>query len=975
MSLAGRRRSRGTMAPPLWWADPVGPTFVGRDDELRAIEAAWRSAASGRRQAVLVLGEAGAGKTRLVAEASVRLAEKGAAVLVGCCMPYAPVPYAPFRAPLSRLLDEFASDDPDPELDAVRELLAVPVRGEAASPQAEGSGRALGALEAVVSVLRRASARHPLILVVEDVHWATPSTLDLLGWIVHRAPDAHLLILITARNTRPDLSDALETALTELYRQAGVTALELSGLTSDEIAAMVAIDADVDPARAPELADRLLAQTAGNPFLLREICRDLRMRGDGAATGSGMPVPETVRELYGSRIRQFPLAERHVLELSAVLGDRFSTTLLEAVTGSAIETMAALDRAVDLGLLVGVPNEEGFRFPHALARQSVLELTPPARSAQWHGRVADVLEARSGHTLTDVLRLAHHNLNAYGRGDRARRYLIGAAELAQRSWAYAEAAQHYRHAAELSATAAERHGLLLCSADALQSSGDYAAAREVAAGVVREAVDAGTRLVAATLVETEATLLGGDLAAVQSLIEALDQYPGDLRDPRYLRGLVGLSRGMGQVLDSPDAVRLYDAVLVEARRSGDSGTVGEVLQAGLPLAFGRPGRTQEALLAARELTALARAGDAQKLGASGFFRCLLGLRSGSMDDVRAGVVDYRIAYDLGGHLWFEYWPDVVEFDLRFMRGDFAGATQVAARLRDWVIERAGVDEVAHYGVHVFQIHRETGRLDEVRHLVTGRESISGLWAPALLALYTELRMAHPARQLLDLLAEGPVLERNRRSEYMPTALAHMVEAALFLDDPATLSRLRPMVAEHEGLNLVSDQFIALSGAADRYLGMIDSALGHVDPLPRFDAAAELASRAGFVVDLALTLTARARHLARTRGPGAPEVLDAVQRARAIAEPIGQRRVLRALPGLTASAAGPRPGTDSGLTERELEVLRLVCEGATNREIAQRLVISENTAANHVRSILIKTGSQNRTRAAMLAVSRGWVPEP
>ncbi len=210
---------------------------------------------------------------------------------------------------------------------------------------------------------------------------------------------------------------------------------------------------------------------------------------------------------------------------------------------------------------------------------------------------------------------------------------------------------------------------------------------------------------------------------------------------------------------------------------------------------------------------------------------------------------------------------------------------------------------------------------------------------------------------------------------MPTALAYMVEAALFLDDPTTLRRLRPMVAEHRGLNLVSDQFIALSGAADRYLGMIDAALGDTDPIPSFDDAAELARRAGFVVDLALTLTARARHLARTRGPEAPDVLDAVEQARAIAEPIGQRRVLRALSGLTANAAGPRPGTDSGLTERELEVLRLVCEGATNREIASRLVISENTAANHVRSILIKTGSANRTRAAMLAVSRGWVPEP
>jgi DNA-binding CsgD family transcriptional regulator len=953
----------------------VGLTFVGRTEELHAIDGAWSSAASGRRQAVLVLGEAGAGKSRLVAEASVRLAEDGSAVLVGCCMPDAPVPYEPFRAPLGRLLEDLASNAADPELDAVRDLLAVPGRGEAAGPPAEGSDRALGAFDAVVSVLRRASARHPLILVVEDVHWATPSTLDLLGWIVRRAPDAHLLILITARNTRPDLSDALEGALTELYRQAGVTALELSGLTAGDIARMVAVDAGVDPARALEVAGRLLAQTAGNPFLLQEICRDLRRRGDVGASGSGVRVPDTVRELYGSRIRQFPDAERRILELSAVLGDRFPTSLLDAVTGSAIETMATLDRAIDLGLLVAVPTEEGFEFPHALARQSVLDLTPPARSAQWHGRVADVLEARSGHTLPEVLRLAHHNLNAYGRLGRARHHLIAAAELAARSWAYAEAAQHYRHAAELSGTAAERHRLLLCSADALQSSGDYGAARDVAAGVAGEAVDAGTRLAAATLVETEATLLGGDLHAVQLLLEALEEYPGDLRDPRYLRALVGLSRGMGQVLDSSDAIRLYDVVLGEARRLGDSGTVAEVLHAGLPLAFGRPGRTHEALLSARELTALARSGDAQKLGASGFFRCLLGLRSGSMDDVRAGVVDYRLAYDLGGHLWFAYWPEVVEFDLRFMRGDFSGAAQVAAWLRDWVTDRHGADEVAHYGVHMFQVLRETGRLDATRTLVTGRESASGIWAPALLALYTELRMAQPARRLLDLLADEAVLARNRRSEYMPTALAHLVEAALFLDDPTTLARLRPMVAEHQGLNLVSDQFIALSGAADRYLGMIDSALGEADPTACFDDAAELASRSGFVVDLALTLTARARHLARTRGPEAPDVLDAAERARAIAEPIGQQRVLRALSGLTAHAAGPRPGTDSGLTERELEVLRLVCQGATNREIAQRLVISENTAANHVRSILTKTGSANRTRAAMLAVSRGWVPEP
>jgi DNA-binding CsgD family transcriptional regulator len=234
-------------------------------------------------------------------------------------------------------------------------------------------------------------------------------------------------------------------------------------------------------------------------------------------------------------------------------------------------------------------------------------------------------------------------------------------------------------------------------------------------------------------------------------------------------------------------------------------------------------------------------------------------------------------------------------------------------------------------------------------------------------------MARPARRLLDALADENALRRNQRTEYMPTVLAHLVEAALFLDDPAVLRRLRPLVAEHRGLNLVSDQFVALSGAADRYLGMIDATLGDTDPIPSFDAAADLAQRCGFTVDLALTLTARAQHLARIHGPAAPDVIDAVAQARALAEPLGQRRVLHALLSLTAHAPGPRPVPDSGLTQRELEVLRLLCQGASNREISQQLTISENTAANHVRSILTKTSSANRTQAAMLAVSRGWVP--
>ncbi len=975
MTVIGGRHDQARPAPPSWWADSGGRAFVGRAEQLRAIDAAWRAAVSGRRGVVLILGEAGAGKTRLAAEASTRLAADGAAVLVGCCLPDAPLPYEPFRAPLGRLLEGFAPDEATAESAALRDLLALPGRGGQAVVPTQGTDNASQAFDAAVSVLRRATARQPLILVLEDLHWATRSTLDLLGWIVRRTTDAHLLIVITARNTRPDLSDALERALAELYRQPGVENLALLGFTIAEIARVVADSVGIDPARALELADPLLAQTAGNPFLLHEICRDLRRRGDEYAPGSGVRLPDSVRELYGPRIRQFPDGERGILELSAVLGDRFPTSALDAVAGSAAETMAAVDRALDQGLLVALPDEEGFGFPHALARQSVVDLAPRARLAQWHGRVADVLEARSGRTLPEVLALAHHMQLALGRVDKARHYLTEAAELAERTWAYAEAAQHYRSAAALCETASERHQLLLRSAEASQMAGLNIDARDVAAAVAQEATDAGTRLTAATLAESSATLIGGDPHTLQLLIESLEQYHGDLQDHRYLRGLAGLCRGMGQVLDSADAVRLYDALLAEAKQSGDQRMVAEVLHAGLAQVFGRPGRTHQTLQAARELSALVQAGDPQKLESAAFFRCLLGLRSGSMDDVRAGVVDYRIAHDLDGHLWSAYWPEAVEFDLRFMRGDFIGAARIAPRLRDWMVRNTyDHSDIGHFGLHMFPIHRETGRLDGARHLVTGEESIDGVWAPGLLALYTALRMAGPARRLLGVLADGAVLRRNRRTEYMPSVLAYLVEAALFLDDAATLVRLRPLVAEHEGFNLVSDQFICIHGAADRYLGMIGAALGDADPIPHFDAAEALASRTGFDVDSALTLTARARFLAQTLGPEAPEVRDAVERARAIAEPIGQRRVLDALPG-AAAAAGPRPGADSGLTGRELEVLRLVCEGATNREIASSLFISENTAANHVRSILIKTGAPNRTRAAILAVSKGWVPEP
>jgi DNA-binding NarL/FixJ family response regulator len=172
--------------------------------------------------------------------------------------------------------------------------------------------------------------------------------------------------------------------------------------------------------------------------------------------------------------------------------------------------------------------------------------------------------------------------------------------------------------------------------------------------------------------------------------------------------------------------------------------------------------------------------------------------------------------------------------------------------------------------------------------------------------------------------------------------------------------------EYAGLNLVAGQFVAVFGSADRYLGAIDSLLGTGTPEEWFAAALEMDTRMAAPVHQALTLTAHAHHLRRDRAD-ARRVTELVDRARSLAEPVGHLRALRQLDGLTEAPGGARR---DGLTARETEVLRLLGEGLSNRDIAGRLVISENTAANHVRNILAKTGSDNRTQAAMYAAAQG-----
>jgi DNA-binding NarL/FixJ family response regulator len=255
------------------------------------------------------------------------------------------------------------------------------------------------------------------------------------------------------------------------------------------------------------------------------------------------------------------------------------------------------------------------------------------------------------------------------------------------------------------------------------------------------------------------------------------------------------------------------------------------------------------------------------------------------------------------------------------------------------------------------IHRETGRLDVARRHLTGRETFAGRWPAGLLALYTELGVTEGVRRTLRHLLDTNFAGRITDAQW-PIELAFLTEGALALGDRDAALVLRPFLARYTGMNLAGGQLVAMFGSADRYLAQVDTLLGDGDSAERhFAAALAMDRRMGSVVHVAETLAAHALALHAT-DPARARALAA--QARALAEPIGQVRVLRSLERL-ACLAGPAP-----LTAREAEVLGLVAEGLSNREIAARLFISANTAANHVRSILMKTGTANRTQAARYA---------
>lgn len=954
---------------PARWRVHASP-FVGRRAEFRVLEEAWAEVESGAERVVFIEGDAGAGKSRFIAETGRLLSAHGAAVLLGACVAELGAPYQPFLAPLTALRAGVVSGAfpglVEPSGTSLTEQLDT-LLGSKGDEEASRPSNRLELYSAVCETLRAACELQPLLLVLEDMHWAGATSLELLSHLVRQGDSISMLCLVSHRSSAPDRSPELAETVAQLHRVEGVSRMRLSPLGVDDIAEYVRVRTGAPPERSREVAPLLLERTGGNPFYVREIVRDLEDNGGLAALPTGaLPTPQTVLDLYAGRLARLDPAARHLLEVAAVVGEEFSVELLARVAGEDVDTvLAAVDRVREAGLVRGLDRAGStFAFDHVLGRQSVIDLMSHSVLLHLHVDVARALEAGPASVPNRVQRIAHHYASAEVLGHRreAVHYLVEAAALASGRLAHHEAGRALARAAELADTPAERDELRLRAAESHRDAGAFATACDLDRAVAREGTPVD-RLRAAVAFES-ATWRIGDLGfeAAEMLTAALAGVELGDEDPLRIRAVASLGRALSFTGDFGRGQEICTRAIELARACGDSRTLGHALECGIVMTA-RPGTVAIQAPRCEELVQLGRReGDAHSLfnGAS-----ILALVAHLVGDVelyeRSFAETLRAATT--GEPFVLVQSSCFEWVRAFARGDLARAEAVSEELLHTQGVGTGAELADRLSIQTFMLQREQGRLEEVAPFISGAEEVERHWAPGLLALYVELGRREPARRVLDWLV-GQDLTRFVASPTWPATIAFVTDAAMWLRHRGAAEMLRERASEFEGHNLAVGPMLAIFGSADRYLGMLDSLLGRPGAQDRLRSAQEMDDRMGAPLFAAYDAVALVDHLRRCGGRASTveEVRrDAVARVGRLRSPRLSSRLELVVP--------PRR-RDDGLTRRELEVLRLVAQGLSNRELAERLFISENTVTNHVRSILLKTGMSNRTMASRYAAEHG-----
>ncbi|HXM56392.1 MAG TPA: AAA family ATPase, partial [Candidatus Dormibacteraeota bacterium] len=609
--------------------------FVGREDELAALTADLETALGGSGGVVLLGGEPGIGKTRLVEELAARAAARGALALWGRCWegegapafwPWVQVVRAYVQASDAAALRE---DMAAGAADIAQLVPAVHDRlpGLPEPPASEPDAARFRLFDSLAGFLRAAAARRPLVVVLDDLHYADAPSLALLRFVGGELEPAGPLVVGTYRDTEVDRGHPLMVTLADLARGQRRRRLLLRGLDPREVASFVALVAGVEPS--PELAAALHVATDGNPFFVTEIVRLLAGQGriGLAAAGPGLleaGLPEGVKAVVAARLGRLSQPCQMMLEVAAVIGREFDLGVLQPASGvDGEEALGLLEEAEAARVVGAVPGALGrWRFAHALVREVLYEGLPAARRVWLHGRAGEALEAVHGADPGPHLaELAHHFVAAAPGGQVAR--AVRVATLAGRRaldlLAWEEAADLFERALaalELAERPDQRQRceLRLAIGEARMAAGEVPVARAAyhRAGELARQIGAPEALARAAL-GLSLVVPGGvvdpvEVALLEEAREALVGADGPLR----ARVLARLARALTFTSEAERRLALSEEAVALARRLGDDATLAAVLFDRHMAIWGAdpPATTDERLAMATEVVVLAeRLGD------------------------------------------------------------------------------------------------------------------------------------------------------------------------------------------------------------------------------------------------------------------------------------------------------------------------------------------------------------------------------
>ncbi|WP_225346360.1 BTAD domain-containing putative transcriptional regulator [Mycobacterium intracellulare] len=570
----------------------VGPgPFVGRGRELEGLLSAWQGALTGGVRTVLIAGEPGVGKTRLAGEWSQRAYEMGAVVLYGRCDEDLGAPYQPFAEALRALVPCMGAG----RLRGLRGIeallplapgLADVVPDLAPPAHADPDTERYALFDAAVALLEIASASAPVLLILDDLHWAAKPTLLLLRHLLRFGDHARVQIVGTYRSTDLDRSHPLAAMLADLHRDGTANRLNLGGLDEDDVTTYVT-EAGYDD---EELAHALASVTGGNPFFLIEALRHVDESG---GVWDQSTLPQGVREAVSRRLSRLPTETNKALATAAVVGSRFALELVEQVVGD--DLVDAFDEARRAGIVIEEPGGN-YRFNHAIVRQSLLAELASVRRMRLHQRIAATLETLPGADDELLAELAHHYFECAWAGNAAKAvfYCRRAADQAMSRLAYEGAADLYHRALhaleELDDELPDRDDqtaeLLVARCEALLAAGDVSSAAGAVTQLQASTVESARLAAWATCFDGQLSMLihperldevEAALAAAAAKLAEQDDAAGEATAHTVRAGC--LAR-LGRIADCEGAL---DDALNAARRAREHRRVNAVL-AGAPLA-------------------------------------------------------------------------------------------------------------------------------------------------------------------------------------------------------------------------------------------------------------------------------------------------------------------------------------------------------------------------------------------------------